>query len=113
MPGGRFGPAYIATPNFYVLKTYNESDLYALFIGHLADRFGADRPFVGQWQVPGGFNRRDVQLMQQRLEKKGYDVGGADGLVGFKTRVSVGLWQEKAGLPPTCFPDAKLVRSIR
>ena len=113
MPAGRFGPAYIATPNFYVLKTYNESDLYALFIGHLADRFGADRPFVGQWQVAGGFNRRDVQLMQQRLEKKGYDVGGADGLVGFRTRVAVGAWQAKAGLSPTCFPDAGLIRSIR
>ena len=113
MPAGRLGPAYIATPNFYVLKTYNESDLYALFIGHLADRLRADRPFVGQWQMTGGFNRHDVQLMQQRLEKKGYDVGGADGLVGFKTRVAVGQWQVKAGRSPTCFPDAGLIRSIR
>ena len=113
MPAGRLGPAYIATPNFYVLKTYNESDLYALFIGHLADRFGADRPFVGKWQKTGGFNRRDVQLMQRRLEKKGHDVGGADGLVGFKTRVAVGLWQVQAGLTPTCFPDAGLIGKIR
>ncbi|HSG94463.1 MAG TPA: peptidoglycan-binding domain-containing protein, partial [Afifellaceae bacterium] len=58
-------------------------------------------------------NRRDVQLMQQRLEKKGYDVGGADGLVGFKTRVAVGRWQVKKGFSPTCFPDAGLIRSIR
>lgn len=113
MPAGRLGPAYIATPNFFVLKSYNESDLYALFIGHLADRFGADRAFVGQWGKTGGFNRRDVQLMQQRLEKKGYDVGGADGLVGFKTRVAVGLWQMQAGLAPTCFPDARLIGKIR
>jgi lytic murein transglycosylase len=113
MPAGRLGPAFIATPNFFVLKTYNESDLYALFIGHLADRFGADRPFVGKWRKTGGFNRRDVQLMQQRLEKKGHDVGGADGLVGFRTRVAVGLWQVKTGRSPTCFPDAGLVRSIR
>ena len=38
MPAGRNGPAFIVTPNFYVLKEYNESDLYALFIGHGADR---------------------------------------------------------------------------
>ena len=113
MPAGRLGPAYIATPNFYVLKAYNESDLYALFIGHLADRFGADRAFVGKWAKTGGFNRRDVQRMQQRLEKNGYDVGGADGLVGFRTRVAVGLWQAKAGLAATCFPDAGLIRAIR
>ena len=38
MPAGRFGPAFIVTENFYVLKEYNYSDLYALYIGHLADR---------------------------------------------------------------------------
>ena len=42
MPAGRSGPAYIATENVYVLKKYNESDLYALFIGHLADRLSAN-----------------------------------------------------------------------
>ncbi|ENT58624.1 lytic murein transglycosylase [Brucella suis F7/06-5] len=38
MPAGRYGPAFIVTPNFYVLKDYNMSDLYALFIGHVGDR---------------------------------------------------------------------------
>ena len=41
---------------------------------------------------------------------EGYDVGAVDGLVGFKTRIAVGLWQEKQGQTPTCFPDAKLVQ---
>ena len=45
MPAGRYGPAFIALKNFYVLKTYNFSDLYALFVGHLADRMGNNRPF--------------------------------------------------------------------
>ncbi len=50
MPAGRFGPAFIVTPNFYVLKEYNESDLYALFIGNAADRiaFGGGA-FAGRW----------------------------------------------------------------
>ena len=113
MPAGRAGPAYIATENFYVLKKFNESDLYALFIGHLADRFGANRPFVGKWSAVQGFNRGDVQSMQKRLERQGRDVGGADGLVGFRTRVAVGQWQTENGLRPTCFPDARLIRGIR
>ena len=113
MPAGRYGPAYIATENFYVLKKFNESDLYALFIGHLADRFGANRPFVGKWSAVQGFNRGDVQAMQKRLERQGRDVGGADGLVGFRTRVAVGEWQAENGLKPTCFPDARLIRRIR
>lgn len=112
MPAGRLGPVFIATPNFYVLKTYNESDAYALFIGHLADRIGTNKPFVAPWRVTGGFTRRDVQLMQQRLEKRKYDVGGADGLIGFKTRTAIGKWQEQAGIAATCFPDKALVGRI-
>ena len=41
MPAGRNGPAFIVTPNFYVLKDYNMSDLYALFVGHVGDRMMA------------------------------------------------------------------------
>ena len=113
MPAGRSGPAYIATGNFYVLKTFNESDLYALFIGHLADRYASNRRFVGSWSAVKGFSRRDVQAMQRRLERRGVNVGGADGLVGFRTRVAIGEWQMANGQRPTCFPDAGLLRRIR
>jgi len=113
MPAGRKGPAFIATKNFYVLKKFNESDLYALFIGHLADRYVSNRPFVTRWSKLGGFSKRDVQAMQVRLEKRNVDVGGADGLIGFKTRTAVGTWQSQNNLRPTCFPDAKLIRRIR
>lgn len=113
MPGGRFGPAFIVTDNFYRLKAYNNSDLYALYIAQLADRFGSDRPFVASWSAPTGFSRAEVKLMQDRLVTKGYDVGKADGLVGFKTRIAIGLWQAKHGQPSTCYPDATLVKTIR
>jgi len=113
MPAGRAGPAWIATKNFYTLKSFNESDLYALYIGHLADRFSANRPFAGRWRTIGHFSRRAVQQMQKRLEARGQDVGGADGLVGFKTRVAVGRWQAENGMAPACFPDAGLVERIR
>ena len=47
--------------------------------------------------------------IQNALVEMGYDVGGADGLAGFKTRRSIGDWQQKNGLSPTCFPDRSLV----
>ena len=59
MPAGRAGPAFLVSENFYVLKRYNESDLYALFIGHLADRIdgtGADRIVSGWAKVPDRAN---------------------------------------------------------
>ncbi len=114
MPAGRNGPAFIVTPNFYVLKEYNESDLYALFIGHGADRIAhGDKSFGGNWGRVGGLYRSDIASLQRGLEKLGYDVGSADGLPGFKTRRSIGDWQTKNGRAPTCFPDKDLVKSLR
>jgi len=113
MPAGRHGPAFIVSQNFYVLKSYNESDLYALFIGHLGDRLRGAGPIANAWGDVGGFTRSDVRAMQQRLEKRGVDVGTADGLVGFKTRIAIGAWEEANGRRATCFPDAGMLRSIR
>ncbi|MDU8910055.1 lytic murein transglycosylase [Aestuariicoccus sp. MJ-SS9] len=109
MPAGRSGPAFIVTPNFYVLKDYNMSDLYALFVGHVGDRiqFGVG-DFSAGWGQVGGLYRSDVAAMQRALESMGHDVGGADGLAGFKTRRSIGRWQEATGQRATCFPESRM-----
>jgi len=100
--------------NFYVLKRYNESDVYALFIGHVADRMRGAPAFARSWSpVAEGLRRGDLQAMQQRLQAEGYDVGKADGLIGFATRTAVGLWQARQGRPETCFPDEGIVSALR
>ncbi|WP_369768864.1 lytic murein transglycosylase [Falsihalocynthiibacter sp. BN13B15] len=109
MPAGRGGPAFIVTPNFYVLKDYNMSDLYALFVGHVGDRiqYGVG-DFSARWGAVGKLYRSDIAAMQRTLERQGHDVGGADGLPGFKTRRSVGRWQEANGQKATCFPKKEM-----
>lgn len=115
MPAGRNGPAFVVTPNFYVLKDYNMSDLYALYVGHVGDRiqYGVG-DFSAPWGAVGKMYRSDIAAMQRGLEGMGHDVGGADGLPGFKTRRSIGRWQEATGRAATCFPEpgmkAQLVR---
>ncbi len=113
MPAGRSGPGFIVTPNFYALKAYNMSDLYALFVGHVGDRiqYGVG-DFAGGWSAVGGMLRSDIAAMQRGLESRGHDVGGADGLPGFKTRRSIGRWQETEGRPATCFPDAGMAAAL-
>ncbi|WP_370631963.1 lytic murein transglycosylase [Phyllobacterium lublinensis] len=114
MPAGRHGPAFIVTKNFYVLKEYNMSDLYALFIGHAGDRIAhGAQGFSAGWGDVGGLYRSDIAGLQKRLEKMGYDAGGADGFPGFKTRRSIGSWQAKQGMAATCFPDRDLIKAIR
>jgi hypothetical protein len=75
-------------------------------------RFSNNRPFTGAWGKVGGFSRADVARMQRQFEAAGHDVGGSDGLVGFKTRVTVGRWQAERGQRVTCMPDAATVKSI-
>ena len=114
VPAGTDGPEFIVTPNFYVLKEYNNSDLYALFIGNLADRIAyGGASFQAPWGDVGKMLRSDVLAMQKALVAKGYDVGKVDGLPGYKTRRSLGEWQAKAGLKPTCFPEASLKSKLR
>jgi lytic murein transglycosylase len=114
VPAGRFGPEFIVTPNFYVLKEYNNSDLYALYVGNLADRIAyGGGAFEGRWGDVGHMLRSDVEAMQKALVKKGYDVGKVDGLPGYKTRRSLGDWEQKNGLTQTCYPDAALKAKLR
>ncbi len=114
MPAGRNGPAFLVTPNFYVLKDYNKSDLYALFVGHVGDRiqFGVG-DFSARWGKVGNLYRSDVAAMQRALERHGHDVGGADGLPGFKTRRSIGRWQQATGRTPTCFPETSMKAALK
>ncbi|WP_226689420.1 lytic murein transglycosylase [Ruegeria arenilitoris] len=113
MPAGRKGPAFIVTPNFYVLKDYNKSDLYALFVGHVGDRiqYGVG-DFKARWGKVDTLYRSDIAAMQRALENQGHDVGGADGLPGFKTRRSIGRWQQVTGRSPTCFPETSMKSAL-
>lgn len=113
MPAGRLGPMFIATPNFYVIKAYNNSDLYALFVGHAADRMMGSGAFSSRWKASDRLTRGDVAKLQEKLVAKGFDVGGVDGLAGFKTRRSIGAAERDLKLPETCWPSRKLVDALR
>lgn len=111
-PAGRQGPSFVATPNFYVIKEYNNSDLYALFIGHLADRILGVGPLQSGWKKTARLTRGDVFRMQEKLVAQGLDVGAVDGLAGFKTRRSIGEAEAKLGLAETCWPSKTLAERL-
>jgi lytic murein transglycosylase len=114
LPAGLKGPAFLATNNFSVLKLYNNSDVYAIFVGHVADMIGANAPvaFAGAWQPVERLTRDRIQRFQEALVAKGHDVGKVDGLAGFKTRRTIGLEEQKLGLPLTCYPSQAVVDAV-
>lgn len=100
MPAGASGPAFLLLPNFDVIKRYNNSDSYALAVGHLADRIIGGGSFATAW--PAGdyaLNKAQRGEVQSLLSRAGYDVGTPDGVVGPKTRAAVMAYQARAGLP--------------
>jgi lytic murein transglycosylase len=114
LPAGLKGPAFLATNNFSVLKLYNNSDVYALFVGHVADMIAANAPveFAGTWQPVERLPRDRIQRFQEALVAKGYDVGNVDGLAGFKTRRTIGIEEQKLGLPLSCYPNKTVVDAV-
>ena len=100
MPAGASGPAFLLLPNFDVIKRYNNSDSYALAVGHLADRIIGGGSFATPW--PAGdyaLSKAQRTELQSLLSRAGYDVGTPDGVVGPKTRAAVMAFQARAGLP--------------
>jgi len=109
LPAARFGPAFLGTRNYYVIKSYNESDLYVIHIGHLAGRISADEHFAGRWGDVSTYSRAEVAALQEKLVAEGYDVGDAiDGLIGFRTRIATGRYQKKYGLAFDCWPGPEV-----
>ena len=95
------GPAFLLGPNFYAVRSYNPSMNYALAICHLGDRILGAPPFIQPF--PGSeraLTLAEVQEMQVRLTKAGFDTGGTDGRVGNDTMNAVRDYQVKMGLEP-------------
>ena len=114
LPAGYQGPAFMIYRNFRAILTWNRSILYAIAVGHLADRlvgggrFRSPRPAE---EVP--LSRTDVKDLQRRLAAEGFDVGGADGVIGPNTRTAIKAYQRKIQLPPDGYPSFGLLERLR
>jgi lytic murein transglycosylase len=108
-PAGLYGPAFLATKNYFVIKEYNFSDLYVLFVGHLSDRIADPRPFETPWGKVAQLPTRDLVRMQEILTARGLYHDKIDGKAGMKTRSALGDYQKKSGLKVDCWPTAALL----
>jgi lytic murein transglycosylase len=112
-PAGIFGPAFLTFDNFQVIREYNKSDLYALFVGTLADRIRGGGGFSEPWRRIVQAPTSDVEFMQKKLTSLGLYGDTIDGKAGGRTRAAIGAYQKRFGLPQTCWPTAEIVAHIR
>jgi membrane-bound lytic murein transglycosylase B len=109
LPAGAGGPAFLAFPNHFVIRKYNNSVAYALAVGLLADRIGGARPLARAWPAEIPLSLADRIAAQKALSKLGYDTGAADGVVGANTRSAMRAWQKARGLPADGYLSVDLV----
>jgi lytic murein transglycosylase len=112
-PEGIYGPAFLATKNYFVIKEYNFSDLYVLFVGHVSDRMSDPRPFETPWSKSAQMRTTDVEMMQKELTARGLYADKIDGKAGMLTRSSVGAYQKANGLKLDCWPTSAVLDHMR
>lgn len=108
LPQGAAGPAFLALPNHYVIRRYNNSVSYALAIGLLADRMAGRDGLVRAWPDEAPLSRDQRMGAQRALAAAGFDPGGIDGIVGSGTRRALRAWQQANGL----IPDGHLTAAL-
>ncbi len=111
-PEGIYGPAFLTTKNYFVIKEYNFSDLYVLFVGHLSDRMTDPQPFATPWSASKQLRSTDVEAMQKTLTRLGLYSSKLDGKAGMQTRAALGTYQKKAGLKVDCWPSQDVLRAM-
>lgn len=107
------GPRFAVTRNFTVIKRYNNSDAYAIGVGHLADRIGGAGPLRTPFPPDRyGLTKGDRIALQEALTERGFDTGGADGVIGPKSREAIGAFQASQGLSVTGTPSRALLQRL-
>ncbi|MEM8793259.1 MAG: lytic murein transglycosylase [Pseudomonadota bacterium] len=114
LPAGASGPAFLALPNFRVIKRYNNATSYALAVAHLADRIGGGGPFAASWpRNDRSLSRGEKEELQRRLTALGFDTEGVDGIIGPNSRAAVRAFQRANGLIPDGYVSGLLLDRVR
>ncbi len=114
LPAGHKGPIFMVYNNYHSILRWNRSILYAIAVGHLADRI-AGLPALAAKRSDGEkpLRRADVKAMQGLLASLGFDAGVPDGVVGAKTRAALKGFQSKAGLAADGYPTYEVLEALR
>ncbi|UBR50620.1 lytic murein transglycosylase [Halomonas sp. FeN2] len=114
IPAGANGPAFLVGANFRAILRYNNATSYALAVATLGDAIAGREGIQHSWprdQAP--LTRDDVQELQRALNRVGYSVGGADGVMGPNTRQGLRNFQRDQGLIPDGFATQELLEQLR
>jgi membrane-bound lytic murein transglycosylase B len=107
------GPRFAIFNNFKAIKRYNNSDNYAIGVGHLSDRIAGGGPIQASFGPDKyGLTIDDRKALQERLTARGFDTDGTDGVIGPNSRKAITAYQQSQGLPATGDPSRELLARL-
>lgn len=114
MPADYRGPVFLVYENFFVIKRWNNSNSYALAVGHLADRLIGRDPLVATKPSDDeALSKQHISELQRHLRGLGYKSGGIDGVAGTLTRQAIREFQIDRNIPADGFPSMHLLKRLR
>lgn len=113
LPAGVQGPAFLVYSNFDVILQWNNSVLYAVAVGHLADRIQGLPPFKKKYAAGKTFSLENSLEVQELLAKMNLYEGEADGILGRKSREAVRKFQTLYDLPADGYANPSLLHFMR
>jgi lytic murein transglycosylase len=112
-PEGSLGPSFLTTKNYFVIKDYNFSDLYVLFVGNLSDRIAGGGRFAQPWGKSEQMKTAQVEEMQRIMTARGLYKDKIDGKAGMLTRSALGAYQKANGLKVDCWPHVSVLEHMQ
>ncbi|MBL8579865.1 MAG: lytic murein transglycosylase [Mesorhizobium sp.] len=113
LPMGGGGPAFLVLRNFDVIKRYNNSDSYALAVGHLADRLANGKPFATAWPDAQPLSSDERRELQNLLVGEGFYSGDVNGRIGPQTKKAIAAFQMQQSMRADAFPTKRLLQILR
>jgi membrane-bound lytic murein transglycosylase B len=112
-PSGASGPAFLVTENFIVIKSFNNSDAYALAVGELSGRLRGLPPVRIVWPANDFQPSRNERVaLQRRLAGLGFPVKDFQGHIDFTLRDDIAQMQHRFGMIPDGYPSRALLSRI-
>ncbi len=114
IPAGRFGPVFLVTHNFKIIKEYNKSTSYSLAVAQLSQLLAGGESIQIAW--PRGdpaLSRFQIEEIQRLLTEAGHDPGGVDGKIGSLTREAIRTWQLEQGLAGDGYASVALLELLK
>ncbi|WKL57106.1 lytic murein transglycosylase [Asticcacaulis sp. ZE23SCel15] len=112
LPSGATGPAFLALPNHFVIRKYNNSTAYALAVGLLGDGIAGKPALKTPWPEEQPLSTSQRVNTQKALLKEGFDPGIADGVIGVGTRKALREWQRANSRPADGYLSATLADEL-